>query len=419
MMRKLCASLVLSTLLIAPAGIFAAEFHSTSKTYLRFRETASGDNLIPLYEYLDVNVENIGGRDISFYAAGWGRFDLADETYPGEAEGELQYAYLRIREITGDNTIDLGRFWISEGVASEQIDGIALKAGLTGGLGFTVYGGLPVETDFDNRSSDYIFGGRVSYEHAGEDGLLFRLGVSALKEDNDSKDFREEEGFDVWIRPIEALEVQGRSFYNSISSGWMEHSYYLTAKPAAKLMIRGEASLIDYEHYFQSPTLSVFSPLFQDPGESVLLIGAGADYTFTSRVSGGVEFKNYDYDIRGTANLFGGRLTYAGPNSLNLGLAIHRMDGETDELSYNQFRLYGQKNYGKIDVTVDIFDVNYDEKIRGEDNAISLSLAGGYAISDKARIGADFEYAENPNFDEDLRVFIKFIYQFGEIPWGA
>jgi hypothetical protein len=419
MMRKIIASLIVSFLLFDPAGVFATDIHSFSRTYLRFRETANGDNLVPLYEYLDLNVENIEGKGVSFFAGGWGRVDLADESFTGRTAGDLQYAYLSFWGMPGDNTIDFGRFYIMEGVASEQIDGIALNTRLQKGFAFSVYGGIPVETDFDNRGSDYIFGGRVSYENRGENGALFRVGVSALKEDNDSNDFREEEGIDVWIRPVDKIEVQGRSFYNSISSGWMEHTYYVTAKPIEKLHITGDVSYVDYGNYFQSPTLSVFTPFFQNPDETVLTIGFGGEYTLSNRFSAGVDYKNFEYDLMGSADLYGGKLTYSGPKSLGGGLSLHRMDGETDELAYYQFRIYGIKDFGKLDFTVDIFDVNYDEAIQGEDNAFSISVAGGYNINEKARIGADFEYSENPNFDEDLRIFIKFLYQFGEIPWGA
>jgi hypothetical protein len=419
MMRKVIAALIVSFLLIDPAGLFAAEVHSSSRTYLRFRETASGDNLVPLFQYLDFNAENLQDKHISFYAGGWGRVDLGDDSYPGEAEGDLQYAYLNYRGPTGNSQVNLGRFYVFEGVASEQVDGISLKTDIQGGIGLSVYGGLPVETDFDNRGSDYVVGGRVSYENIGDSGALFRIGFSALKEDNDSNDFREEQGVDVWIRPAVWVEVQGRSSYNSISSGWMEHAYYLTLRPSEKLRVSGEATLTDYEHYFQSPTLSVFTALFQDPNESVQAFGGAVDYTFSSRVAAGFDLKSFSYDIRGSATYFGGRLTCTGPKMLGGGLSVHRMDGESDRLSYDQYRIYAYKKYGKIDVTVDFFDIKYDEKISGEDNALSVSLAGGYDISDKVRLGADFEYAQNPFFDEDLRVLIKFLYQFGSIPWGA
>lgn len=419
MMRKILASLILFILVIPPAGSFAADLHSASKTYLRFRETASGDLLIPLYEYLDFNAENIGEREISFFAGFWGRVDLADESYTGRAEGDLQYAYLSYRGGPYENTINLGRFFTHGGVSSEQVDGLSAKMGLKGGFEVSAYGGLPVEADFDGRGGDYILGGRVAYENPGEEGPIVRIGLSALKEDNDSRDFREEEGFDIWVRPVEIVEFQGHSFYNSITSGWSEHAYYLTVTPVAKLRLTGEAVGVDYRDYFQSPTLSVFTPIFQDPDESLFLLGLGAHYGFTSAISAGLEYKSFDYDIMEGADYYGGYLNYTGPGAATGGLSLHRLDGGTDDLSYYQFRIYARKDFGKIDVTLDFFDVNYDEAKNGVTNAYSISAAGGYDFNEKARLVGDFEFQHNPFFDEDLRVFIKFLYQFGTIPWGA
>jgi hypothetical protein len=38
----------------------------------------------------------------------------------------------------------------------------------------------------------------------------------------------------------------------------------------------------------------------------------------------------------------------------------------------------------------------------------------GYNFTERARLVADVEYSHNPTFDEDLRAFLKFLYQFGE-----
>jgi hypothetical protein len=90
------------------------------------------------------------------------------------------------------------------------------------------------------------------------------------------------------------------------------------------------------------------------------------------------------------------------------------MDGAASALKYDQYRLYGYRKFGKIDVTADLLTVLYDEAVSGVDHAYTAVLAGGYSVTPKARIGADIEYAKNPYFDKDVRALAKFIYAFGK-----
>ena len=98
--------------------------------------------------------------------------------------------------------------------------------------------------------------------------------------------------------------------------------------------------------------------------------------------------------------------------NIGAGLSVHRMDGQTDDLKYYEYRLYGYKRFEKIDFTVDLLTVAYDLEINGIKNAYSASLAGGYALSAKARLAADVEYAKDPFFDKDVRGLVKFVYNF-------
>jgi hypothetical protein len=88
------------------------------------------------------------------------------------------------------------------------------------------------------------------------------------------------------------------------------------------------------------------------------------------------------------------------------------MDGKTDALRYKEYRVYGYKKFTQIDVTVDLLDVGYDAEINGVKNAYSASLAGGYALTARARLAADVEYARNPFFARDVRGLVKFVYNF-------
>jgi hypothetical protein len=125
------------------------------------------------------------------------------------------------------------------------------------------------------------------------------------------------------------------------------------------------------------------------------------------------DYKNYNYKIAGDANYYGGRLTFATvPQNIAAGLSFHKMDGKTDALRYKEYRLYGYKKFTSADITVDLFAVAYDVEINGVKNAYSASLAGGYALSPKARLAADIEYAKDQFFNKDVKGLVKFVYNF-------
>jgi hypothetical protein len=391
-----------------PLAASAVEFSGQSRTYLQSRETVGGNNLLPLYEYLDFKAG--GASNVSVHFGGWLRYDLQDDTYGKDRNSDLQYAYLSIRGDRANGVVNLGRVSVSEGAASELIDGAYGRTDLIGGFGIAAFGGIPVETDFDDRSGDSVFGGRVSHGVPG----LYRLGLSYLKEKNDSTDFREETGLDLWLRPSGKVEFSGRSAYNDITSGWMEHSYGLTLGPFKALTVAADVMYISYEDFFYTATTTAFKfdPLIIDPKETLTTAGGGISYAFRGGSVLTADYKKYNYDLAGSADFYGAKLAYH-RDKTGAGASIHRMDGATSALKYDQYRLYGYRKFGKADVTADLLAVLYDEAVSGVDHAYSAVLAGGYSVAPKARIAADVEYAKNPYFDRDVRALAKFIYTFG------
>ena len=399
-------------LLSAPTGAPAVEIAGTSSTYVQSRETAGGSNLMPLYEYLNFSVRDMGTGNVSFHFGGWARYDLRDDTFGTDKNSDLQYAYLSYRKAQSDVVLNLGRVMVFEGVAAERVDGAYARADLKGGFGVSAFGGVPVETDnIEQPGNNMEYGGRASH-HVDN---VYTIGFSYLKEEKNSQDFREEEGVDLWLRPMNKVELLGKSAYNAITSGWMQHTYNLMLGPFQKLRLNTEVSSIDYEAFFSGATSSVFS--FQpggpiDPAEKVSILGETASYAFTGSLNASVDYKSYNYDIAGSANYYGARVAYAVAKSGGAGLSVHRMDGETNSLSYDAYRVYGYKKMGKADVAVDALAVLYDAPINGVDNAYSVSLAVGYDLSEKLKLGADVEYAKNPDFDREVRSFLKLIYRF-------
>jgi hypothetical protein len=301
----------------------------------------------------------------------------------------------------------VGRVLVYEGVASEQIDGLYGKADLLGGFGAAVFGGVPVETDDDERGGDYGYGGRLSHRQK----EYYSIGLSYFTEENDNDDFREEFGIDLWGSPVKKVHVEGISSYNLETDGWMEHTYTLSLGPYNNLRVNGEYSDVDYEHFFFSTTLSAFDISSLDPDESVQSIGGSAEFDFAEAFTAGAEYKNYGYDLSGSADYYGGLIRYS-HGGYAAGASLHRMDGQTDELMYYQYRVYAAKKLGKADVTLDLFDVDYDEEVNDVEHAYAIVAALGYNHASNVRAVVDVEYAENPFFDNEFKAFFKLLLKF-------
>jgi hypothetical protein len=147
--------------------------------------------------------------------------------------------------------------------------------------------------------------------------------------------------------------------------------------------------------------------------EKVRILGEAASYQVTDNVSIIADYKNFDYSLEGDANYYGGMVKYSVSGSGGAGLGYHRMQGDTDKVRYNEYRVYGYKKLGKLDLTADVLDVVYASPINGVKDSYSGSLAAQYELTEAWKLGADVEYSHNPDFKSDTRGFVKLLYHFG------
>ena len=403
-------------LLLVPLTSSALTLTGESNTFLSARETADKSKIVPVYEYLDFSLDKIGDNRVSFHFGGWGKGDLKDESYGKRYDADLEYAYLSFKNDRNNTIANLGRLLVFEGVAAERIDGVYARTDLKGGFGLSGFVGSPVESDPNGVSGDTIYGGRASFQIPAS----LVLGVSYLRETNSGAEFREEMGLDLWLKPVKKVMITGKSAYNSTTDGWMEHTYFLSLGPFGNLRLNSEASWINYKDYFASATINAFklTPDILDPNEKVRVLGEEAAYTINENLIASAEYKNYHYSLAGSADYFGAKLTYSVPGKGGAGLSVHRMNGGTDRLKYDEFRVYGFKKLGKADLTLDFMDVDYDNEISGIKNSYVASLAAGYDVTQRVRVVADIDYSRNPIFDKDIRTFLRLVCRFDSIYGG-
>ncbi len=404
-------ALLVLCVLFMPNASYAASLTGNSNTYLSSREAADNSKILGAYEYLDFAVQNIGKETISFHTGGWLRYDLQQEEFGKKSNSDLQYSYLSIKSTTDNAIVNLGRVMVFEGVAAERVDGVYTRTDLKGGFGISAFGGSPVETNINEPGNNLIYGGRLYHQF----GDLYRIGVSGLKEEKNGEDYRKEAGFDVWLNPVSKVYITGRSSYNDITHGWMEHAYFLSLGPFAKLRLDTSVSFINYDDYFFRVTtnaLSLVNGILVDD-EKVRILGETASYQVTDNVGVNVDYKNFNYSLQGDANYYGGQVKYSVSGAGGAGLGYHRMQGSTDRVRYNEYRVYGYKKFGKVDLTADVIDVVYTSPINGVKDSYSGSLAAVYDLAEAWKLGADVEYSHNPDFDKDIRTFLKLLYRFG------
>lgn len=416
---RICAGILALLPLLAAGPVIAADYSISgeSDTIFRMGKTTDKKDSYPLYEYLRLSVASTdkNGNTTSLHVGGWARGDLADKTARDRyTDADLQYGYVSYQGAKNNLVINAGRQFVSEGVATERLDGLYARNDFAAGFAAAAYIGAPVTTEPDFKADDLVFGGRVTQSNY----KYYTVGVSALKSYSGSDRYREEEGFDLWVHPTKQLDLTGRSSYNSITNGWMEHDYSVSFAPIDKLRLYADLSNINYKDYFYKVTTTalIFNPLTNgiDPNEKLLTLGGGVTYTALKNLTISADYKNYQYDIARDANYYGGKITYALPGTFGTGFSIHRMDGKTDTLKYTEYRLYATKKLGKADLTLDLIDLNYDNATAMKDtkNAVTVVGAGSYECSKNLQLGAYIDYSHNPLFDNEVKGLVKMTYLF-------
>lgn len=369
-------------------------------------------NLYPLTEYLRVSVVSASkdGSATSLHIGGWARVDLADRTRNDYTDADLQYGYISYQGAKNNLIINAGRQFITEGVAAQRLDGMYVRSDFAAGFGASAFVGTPAVTEPSFEGDDFLFGGRITHSM----NKYYTLGISGLKSFAGSAQYREEQGLDLWLHPFKQMDVTGRSSYNSMTEGWMEHDYTLSYNPLENVRLTANVSNINYEDYFYKATTAALSlnNRLLEPNEKVLAIGGSLAYTPASNFTIVADYKNYDYDIARTAHYYGAKATALLPRDISTGLSLHRMDGQSSALQYNELRLYAAKKIQKFGLAADFIVLNFDNATNDVHNAYTVVGSASYDFTDSVRVVGNVDYSRNPFFDNEVRGLLKLTYAF-------
>jgi len=418
-------------LLCLPSLALAVDISGNSFTIFRFERQAipgfESKTFVPATEFLRLDADKLGDENLSFHIYGWGRVDLADRsTDEGDTDGDFSYGYLEYRFPKADGRIRAGRFFVYEGVAAEQVDGLSARVDLPAGFTLSVFGGAPVQLDRNQKSKgDYIAGGRTSWRLPG----ILEIGVSGLQEGNvhtgidyAKRDDRQMVGGDIWLRPFSMVEINGHTFYNVTTGGIAEHSYILNFTPVKSLTFSGFYNDVKFRDYYAFTNLrSLFNP---DIGDKLKSYGGSVVWSVGKMVEVVGDYKRYNRDDLGNTNRYGGEVRISlADNKSRSGLAYHRVDvPESIKLtqpSYHEGRVYTLYDSGRYMASVDgIADV-YDEDIYNRKYAYEVVASLGYRITKAIALSGDVSYGRNPLRNDELRGVLRLSYDFTFASKGA
>jgi hypothetical protein len=420
------AIVLLLPILLLPAGTArAADLSVSSKTYLRYyeRELAGGnkDTFAPVNEYLSADATNLGGMPLAFHFYGWGRLDLSDPSGSGKESGDLGSAYMEYLHPQGNAQMKLGRFFLTEGVAMETLDGAFVKATTPIGLGVSLYGGSPVEQTILNgtKVGSSLYGGRVFFARAG----FAEIGASFLKENGSFQEGKDRElvGGDLWLRIAPPVELTAQASYNRSVSEMASQRYAVRIMPGATFDISAGYESYTYKGLFQAALHPAFVSPSVDNNDKVQTIFGIVDWAFAPGWTLEVAGKNIRHDKSdpGDANRgeVGVRYTYNDKKDV-AGLSAAFVSADQAENEYQEYRGFASYSPSKLRVTLDALTQRYKEEINGKKNQYQVVATAGYQVLAALHLSGDLTYTQSPNYSKDYAGLLRATLELGTTTGG-
>ena len=406
-----------------PAG--AEQFSMTSETIFRAfqldRRDRNKADAAPVYEYLKASYTSQKAPGLSMHLGGWGRLNLADNyTYQADTtNGQLLYTYLQYAPPKQAYQLRVGRQYIFEGVARDNLDGIYGKFLVLPRTNLALYAGVPTTLDkLNGRKDDLLYGGKLTYSQS----QTFDAGIS-YKRTLDSGATREHLlGGDLAVTLPRKITLLGHATYDLVSNGLGEQSYEMRL-PVGPLSFHPFFQRFRYKSYFSSDRSSVPPFRFLENSDNVVTT-AGSDIFWYPSDRGEVmlRFKNYDYKERFKPSQYYSLIANRRWKILNeAGVEFGRMQGSEAANRYLLSRAYAYWTFTPVFVTGDLTYVHYDQAIYGKSSSMFASVGFGTGfLKDTLNVKISFDYSSDPYFKSDYRVMGKVNYMLDknfDLPW--
>ena len=439
-MKKVFCRLLPALFLAAlPAAVHAGS-SVDSTSILRFQQdSAAGvqsDRLVPLTQFLGVDFDQLGDGNLSAHLYGWLRLDLTDgrsriSNDEDSLDGSLTYGYLQYRFNNANARVRAGRFFVTEGIMNEQVDGVGARTDLPYGFGVSSFAGATVSTTAipgagSDGKGNGIFGGRVNYRRGG----LLELGLSGVYESKapsrgtlpvgvlaGSYGDHRVLGGDIWFSPLSMVQLSGHTSYNTETAKIAEHSYLLQVTPRKDLLLSAHYDKHNDRDYFYSSIL--FADMIKNLGQESSVLGGSASYTVNKNTEVSADYKHYSRDL-GKADRFGGDLRGNFlDNSLRTGLSYHYLRSGPDFAippiasasgSFHEIRGYAMHSTKTYFASLDVIEYLFKEPVQSKDSAWEALAALGYHLTPDLSLSGDLSYGQNPQYDSEVKGLIRLTY---------
>ncbi|MCM0080731.1 hypothetical protein L4X63_03915 [Geomonas sp. Red32] len=429
--KGLTSALALTTLV--PSLAFAVDFQADGTSIFRLEQRATPgfekQTVAPFTQFAGVDVDKLADGNLSLHLYGWERVDLGDSsTGEKKNDGELSYGYLRYRFARANGDLKAGRFVVNEGIASEQLDGVAGRTDLAKGFALSAFAGAPVKLDRgSNTKGSFIAGGRGSYAY----GSILEVGISGVHEKGGiyepltgNKYDRELVGGDFWLRPEKHVELNGRGSYDASTDGMAEQSYQLKLFPLKNVTVSGLYNDADLAHYFSASNLrSLFNP---DLGGKVKSYGGAVTWNVAAPVDVTGDFRHIkrsdsiDQNLNGDSNRYGAdlRLNFL-DKKVRPGVSYHRVEGATGFNSYHEIRGYCMYDNGRYQGSVDGIAQLFKSSLYQVKNAYEAVASAGWRIIPALALSGEVSYSRNPWATDDVRGLVRLTFNYISESKGA
>lgn len=397
---------------------FAVDYQVGSSSYFFFsrdRNVNSANNFyLPLYEYLNVDVSNLGAPSVSIHASGWGRTDFTSRG-GDRGDGELLYGYFQWKDQNSPRRVlRVGRQFIFGGPSSlrtQYVDGLYFKSDLVKGFGVEILGGSPVTSAIGGRGGDIVAQGRGYYVR--EDKV--EVGVGYLHTLDSNQRAREDVGLDFWFKPIQEVEVFGNLIYDTIGEEVADANLTTAAYPIEKLKLTANFGYAVPSNLL--PHTSFFS-IFSD--SNYVNTGLAGTYFVTDRVTLDADAQFFHYSTGGNLVRYGGQgsYQYGADKQGRVALGAHRLDQlEGGVTEFRTFASYVFKN--KLSISGDLYGYLFDQANRGRDFSFTGIGSVGYKLIKDLNLTGSVFYSANPFFSNETRGLLKLVYSFGGSTGGS
>ena len=437
-MRKTLFRLFPALLLLAIPVCALADVSIDSATILRFQQDdrlgLPKERFMPVTQFLGVDADKLADGNLSLHLYGWGRLDMKDRSYNDDyTEGSLTHGYLQYRFNHANARIRAGRFFITEGIVNEQVDGLSVRTDLPFGFGLSAFGGATVNTESipgegTDGKGDGIYGGRVNFRYGG----MLELGVSGVYESNAPNlanpgnqalaragNFgnRRLIGGDIWLSPHRMVELLGRTSYNTETNDVAEHSYLLNVKPLPDLVLTGEFNEYRERSLFYSSVM--FARLVNSLNEGSRTVGGRISYKPMEMVEIAADYRHYSRDI-GESARFGGDIRFnLLDNSLRAGIGYHYLRSGPDYAvtpsasasgSFHDVRAYVMRDTKTYFAALDGVGYFFKKNVNNKDSAWETIASLGYHLTPGLALSGDISYGQNPQFNDEVKGLLRLTF---------